>query len=428
MSVSRSRPTPSIPSFTSIRGTAAFPGLHAGTFPARLAALATKSSASSEQRGDGRLWAIAFGLSLLFNGGLLAFGAIASFKTRQLHKDRPAPPPAVVETTLLIFPDVAAAAVAASTRPEPPPAAPAKPRFARTSEDQTAQPPDNAPMIGERNTRATSDRAPVAAAPPLPSQAGIAPKSPGDLETTESRYTDGSLASTQAAKPQQEPQPSLPAPPPSPIPDPALAATPAPAGVPETPGNDDLKSPPPPRPVLMQGPNPMDVPVPRNELERAEAQPRPAANPQPGKPAAPPRELPKPPAPKPADDPGFRGHQRKTAIVGSISRTGRSSLDVADSPLGRYQAQISRAVEQEWQRNCVRHRDFITPGFLTVRFFVEASGKVRTVQFVGQMETGEVQKGFTLNSIRNAGIPAMPATLKKDFAKEPLELIFNFYF
>jgi len=397
-------------------------------FPARLAALATKSSASSEQRGDGRLWAIAFGLSLLFNGGILVFGAIASFKTRQLHKDRPAPPPAVVETTLLIFPDVAAAAVAASISPQPPPAAPAKPRFARTSDDQTAPPPDNAPMIGERNTRATSDRSPDAAAPPLPSQAGITPKSPGDLETTESRYTDGSLASTQPAKSQQELQPSPPTPPPSPLADPALAATPAPAGVPETPGTDDSKSPPPPRDVLMEGPNPIDVPVPRNEPERAETQPRPTANPQPGKPAAPPRELPKPPTPKPADDPGFRGHQRKTAIVGSISRTGRSSLDVADSPLGRYQAQISRAVEQEWQRNCVRHRDFITPGFLTVRFFVEASGKVRTVQFVGQMETGEVQKGFTLNSIRNAGIPAMPPALKKDFDKEPLELIFNFYF
>ena len=56
----------------------------------------------------------------------------------------------------------------------------------------------------------------------------------------------------------------------------------------------------------------------------------------------------------------------------------------------------------------MRHRDFITPGFLTVRFFVETGGKVRSVQFVGDMETGEVQKGFTLNSIRDAEIPAMP--------------------
>ena len=127
-------------------------------------------------------------------------------------------------------------------------------------------------------------------------------------------------------------------------------------------------------------------------------------------------------------DPAMSGVQRKVAIQGSISRTGRSALDVEDSPLGRYQALISRAVELEWQRNCVRHRDFITPGFLTLRFFVEASGKVKTVQFVGEMETGEVQKGFTLNSIRDAKIPAMSGALKKEYAKDPLEIIFNFYF
>jgi hypothetical protein len=50
------------------------------------------------------------------------------------------------------------------------------------------------------------------------------------------------------------------------------------------------------------------------------------------------------------------------------------------------------------------------------------------VQFVGDMETGEVQKGFTLNSIRDAGIPAMPAALRKEYDKEPLEIVFRFYF
>ena len=114
--------------------------------------------------------------------------------------------------------------------------------------------------------------------------------------------------------------------------------------------------------------------------------------------------------------------------LSAISRSGPSALDVADTPLGRYQATISRAVEIEWQRNCVRHRDFITPGFLTVRFFVETGGKVRSVQFVGDMETGEVQKGFTLNAIRDADIPPMPKALRKDYDDDPLELMFRFYF
>ena len=53
---------------------------------------------------------------------------------------------------------------------------------------------------------------------------------------------------------------------------------------------------------------------------------------------------------------------------------------------------------------------------------------MKSVQFVGDMETGEVQKGFTLNSIRNAEIPAMPASLKKSYEGDTLELVFRFYF
>jgi hypothetical protein len=202
---------------------------------------------------------------------------------------------------------------------------------------------------------------------------------------------------------------------------------------PDAPGPDEIRSVPPLREKLLDGPNPVDVNVPRepevavNEEIKPTPEQRPAAESPPPTPAdtAKPTEAPKP---KPVQDPAFSGFQRKTAVIGSISRTGRSSLEVEDSALGRYQASISRAVEQEWQRNCVRHRDFITPGFLTVRFFVEPGGKVRSVQFVGDMETGEVQKGFTLNSIRDAEIPAMPAALRKEYTKEPLELIFRFFF
>jgi len=76
----------------------------------------------------------------------------------------------------------------------------------------------------------------------------------------------------------------------------------------------------------------------------------------------------------------------------------------------------------------VRYRDFITPGFLTVRFLVEPDGGVRSVQFVEVVEAGEIQKGFTLNSIRGAPIPPMPAELRRDLKGDPLELIYNFYF
>ena len=203
---------------------------------------------------------------------------------------------------------------------------------------------------------------------------------------------------------------------------------------PETPGTDSERGVPPPPEKLLEGPNPVDVPVPRETskdetikptpLKRTpveELPPTPAKTQETAKPADTPK-------PKPSPEPEFKGFQRKTAVVGSINRTGRSALDVEDSALGRYGAAIGRAVELEFQRNCVRHRDYITPGFLTVRFYVEPTGKVRSVHLDGDMSTGEIQKGFTLNSIRNAEIPAMPQALRREYAKEPLELVFRFYF
>jgi outer membrane biosynthesis protein TonB len=184
---------------------------------------------------------------------------------------------------------------------------------------------------------------------------------------------------------------------------------------------------------LAVGPNPVEIPVPRKTSDE-DPQPGRKTQPKEGRPDAPPtpadlKETQPPPSPQETPrTPAFRGYQRKTVIQGSISRSGRSALDVEDSPLGRYQATISRAVELEWQRNCVRYRDSITPGFLTVRFFVDAKGKVRNVQSVGPMQTGQIQKGFTFNSIHDATIPAMPRELLKDYQEEPLELVFNFYF
>lgn len=376
------------------------------------------SLASSAHRGDARLWAIAAGLSLLLNAGILILVGVVSIHPFFLPKPPSLavipPPPA--ERMITIFPEIAAV---------PPPAdvPAAAPRFARTAPDQASPKPENPSFIGERDTRATSDRRTEAAAPPLPSQAGTEPLGPQDFETTESRYQDGALA-----RDPTPPTPEAPAPP-TPAMDSAVAASPPSGEKVVTPGSGETLSAPPPRERLLEGPHPVDIPVLPDEPEVAQATPTPTVRPREGEKAADPAAATKatPPAVKPAD-PAFSGNQSKTAIRGSISRSGRSALDVADSPLGRYQALISRAVELEWQRNCMRHRDFITPGYLTVRFFVEPSGRVRSVQFVGEMETGEVQKGFTLNSIRNAEIPAMPSALRKDLASEPLELIFNFYF
>jgi hypothetical protein len=380
-------------------------------FAASLAALTMMQAiAPSRHHAEAHLWMIALGLSLLANVGVLALVGMASLKFETLRKQSPPPPEPAAETVATIY---AAPAAPAEAQAAPQGVPLAEKRFARTSPDQAAPLEKNTAFIGERNTRAVSDRTPVPAAPPLPSQAGITPRDETDIETTESDYQDGGLSA-------ESPAPLEPA---------AAAAKAAPETAAQDPRPAAAASLPPPREKLLEGPNPVDVPVPRKTAAGEEIKPTPEPRPAAGTPPAPvlskTADVPKP---KSSKEPAFKGFQRKTAVVGSISRTGKSSLDVEDSALGRYQAAISRAVELEWQRNCVRHRDFITPGFLTVRFFVEPGGKVRSVQFVGDMETGEVQKGFTLNSIRDAEIPAMPATLRREYDEEPLELVFRFYF
>ena len=382
------------------------------------------SPAYPMERGDGRLWMAAFGLSLVLNVAILALVGFAAMQSATLRQTPP-PAPAVEERVATIFAEMAKPSAPAAAPPEE-----AAQRFARTSEDQASAPVEKPAFMGERNTQATSDRAPDPTAAPLPSQSGIEPRDEGDLETTQSDYQDGRLDASEQ-----------PATPPTEAANPAMAEAAAAAAAERqsaaepvvNPGTDSERSLPPPREKLLDGPQPVDVQVPKSPETEENPKPTPEKRPAPEAVPSPTPPVEKPmiaetTKPTPSTEPAFRGYQRKTAVIGSITRTGRGALDVEDSPMGRYQAAISRAVEQEWQRNCVRHRDFITPGFLTVRFFVEPSGKVRSVQFVGDMETGEVQKGFTLNSIRNAAIPAMPPALRKEHEKEPLELIFRFYF
>lgn len=409
-------------------------GLRWAGFAGMLRPLAMSYPLSPAQRNDGRLWAVAFALSLLLNAALLVLAGISILQFERFRPNRIVSPPPPAEAVQFIAPELAPSAnpSAPAVAGDPPELVPAAdPAFTRTTEDQRGKRPDQPAFIGERDTQATSDTTPTPGAPAMPAQAGIEPRHPTEFETTESHYQDGELvpAAPLTANSPAPPAPLMPLAPPQPTP----PATAQPGQESPTPGSDTEESSPPPADRLATGPHPVDLPVPKPVADEA-PKPGPAQRPKEGQPdavaadselkqtstPAPPQSTPKPPA--------FRGYQRKTAIHGSISRNGRSALDVEDSPLGRYQAVVSRAVELEWQRNCVRYRDFITPGFLTVRFFIDAKGKVRNVDFVGEIKTGQQQKGFTLNSIRDAAIPAMPPEVKKDFQEDPLELIFNFYF
>jgi len=408
------------------------------------------TAAGHSSRDQARLWLAAFAVSAVLNVLiLLAFGLDVLEKLEFMPSRRTADelaramkPP---ETVAMIFPEVVAASAgpqAAPAKTEPPPPPPDRASFARTSRDQESEKPENPTFIGERNTRATSDLAAEENAPELPNQEGVEPDDEGEMETTVSNYQDGELFHDTIARPEAaRDQTPLPPGPDSPLPMRTEAAAAAPSSPPPPPNKDIVQGPfpverevkaalSPEQPKAAESAEPpQEKPEVTNEAEKdlpkaLEEQQSLADKDRPGQDRPPTR----PAASSQPDQPGFRGNQYKHRIHGSISREGRSALDVEDSILGRYHAALSRAVEREWQLNCVRNRDYITPGQIIVRFVLEANGKVRSINFVEEFGVGNIQKGFTSESIRAAEIPPFPAEMKKQLGKEPLEVTYSFTF
>jgi hypothetical protein len=383
------------------------------------------TSSGTGQFGDeARLWLAALLISILLNGlllGWVSFEAILSKidKNKEISKPKPE-----TESIVMLFPEMFVEELE-EVNPDDD-----DPKAVRTSDDQTSpEAPSSPRFMGERDTQVTSDRVATNDDSTMPSQKGREAILE-ELETTESVYQDGRLDT-----PLQTTSPNslvpLPNEPFSPL---APSAGSMKGEKQPDPGEEELSQTAI-REKLLDGPNIVEKEVSESEVEE-NIKPRESKKTQDGDPQGlalkKSSEQPKPTA-KPThsalNDPAFSGNQTKTAIRGNISRTGRSALDVVATPMGRYQAQISRAVELEFQRNCVRRRDFIVPGYITVQFFLDAEGRVTSdLKLIGEIEGGEVQKGFTIDSIRKAEIPAMPPEIKQEMGDHSLELIFNFIF
>lgn len=302
-----------------------------------------------------------------------------------------------------------------------------KKRLMDSSPDQESEEaPKDAAYIGERNTKAGSELPPDPNALALPSQDGREPRRPGEVETIDSNFQDGEQPDV-AMKPESEEMP-----PPG---DPLLK--PMEPGAPEleptekvgegTPSDGDLKS------ELVK--TETQVPVPKNGEAEEERDPEmlpkekeSESDPQSKNTEGGVAEVKKSEKIPPPKNSKFKTEASKTRLRGSIGRKGTTALDVENSPIGRYQAKLSRAVERQWQINCIQYREHITPGFLTIRFLVDENGNVSGARFLEVMSRGEIQQGFTLKSIQQADIPKMPKEIVKELNGDPLELIYNFYF
>ena len=303
-----------------------------------------------------------------------------------------------------------------------------KQRFARTSADQEGTPDADTDILGERDTRAASELpATLGAKPNTPAQDGAAPLYPGHVETVSKKYQEGSLGQDAQGEESEVPQEA------SASKDDALADdepqldVPQPdVIVPEEESSSEPKD-----KHLVAG---EELPAPRGD----EGDKQIAEDPKEEKS---PRERPNEGAHQEADkkkivdgaeqEPkkgGFRGYSRQTRVTGSINRQGKSALNVKNSPLGRYQALISKAVELQWRRNCEQHRDHIVPGVISIRFYVDQSGGVSGIKFQEVIGANFIERGFTQRALRQVELPKMPESVQEELKGESLELIYNFYF
>lgn len=376
------------------------------------------SASSTTRHSDAQLWLKAAVGSLILNGVFLLLLAFLVIKS--LIFQVPVPPdfvePEEIVVTIVPMQVVEEPALDPEDRSH---------QFARTSPDQAGPAPDTSALIGELDTRATSDAPALADAPDLPSQAGEKPRD-REMETTESNYQDGDLAHDRTAAAAESETTPMKQEPPQELVEAAEASEES--GTEEAlPKKDDPALN---KDQLVEGPFPYDRPAP---MEVVEEQPKPSPDEldkdqQEKEKKEEVAENIKPKKPSTPADPGFRGNQRKTELKGSISRKGRSALDVKAGPLGRYHSALSRAIEKSWQRQVVKNRDYITPGVIRIRVVLDAGGRVRSVGTVEEFGIGVIQRGFTHRAIHEADLPTMPKEVKSELDGEPLELLYNFIF
>jgi hypothetical protein len=118
------------------------------------------------------------------------------------------------------------------------------------------------------------------------------------------------------------------------------------------------------------------------------------------------------------ESPGFRGNQSKTRLEGSISRTGRSALNVEDSALGRYHATVSRAVANKYMQTpqgLFEMKYFFTPRFETAGGALSnTSVKDHISQLVGREDANKPLSDQEIVAIlKEQGIPIARRTVAK---------------
>lgn len=126
--------------------------------------------------------------------------------------------------------------------------------------------------------------------------------------------------------------------------------------------------------------------------------------------------------------PGFRALERRTRSSGRFVVGNKPALNVAATPLGRYEEEVYRRVAFCWYVACDEHRGDIVPGSVVISLRINARGLLENMELVRRSGASMSQQAFTFGAIRRASLPPMPPAVQQEMVGDLLELIFHFNF
>ena len=121
----------------------------------------------------------------------------------------------------------------------------------------------------------------------------------------------------------------------------------------------------------------------------------------------------------------YQAERNPTRMKGGVSNKGPNSVDSQATPLGRYQAVVSKEVEKNWYRNTKAHAQDFTIGTAKLRFSVTKSGAVQSIEIVNN--TSNTLFGTNcIKALQESKVPAVPDELDAYLIEGTMEVEYTF--
>lgn len=383
-----------------------------------------------------RQFSLAFGIATALHGVLFLIAALFVFWGITAAPPTLRVDPEAEENMLLLMLEAAA-------NPEAPPEAVPRVQFIRTGQDlatDTPPEPGTADFISDKNTRASSEE------PPTPEGNPALPNQKGDdlpvLELATNQFAPGEFSPEERTKTGigEDPSPAQR----NAVPVPNLLEVVRSAQNQDAQKLQDAASPDASSNPIVDPTSDIVSNLPKETNEPPKMREPDLATITPQEPA--PHQTPKETrrqttsAESPKQSPGIAGTAKgvnpdagqtktaKTAIKGSISNRGKSSVEAADTPMGRYMARVSAAFGQNFTPACRRHPDRLTFGTVTVEFDVNLKGGVENLRIVEGGVSRALLQDLVLGVVLETKLPPIPNDLRHYLIGDRLHITYGFLF